>query len=369
MSNINVRLAGMRVRKTEEAGYVPGGYLIEPDKTDNLPPGVTQVEYLEMIAPKLYMLDFKGDDLPRIQKLLSEHDPDLTSRIVPLRTTVSIKEFRLIIPEALLGVLTKKEQDRAELFVPPTQIQYRVPVLYRFIKRRYAEELIKDGKLRISSFERCRKCEGGCGERFDQGEGKGGFSIQAGDITGEFMLQVGGNPLMLCMALSPDARRSKGDVCIEIFDLFALIAAISAGLAEKGITIKRIMHGPCSYADRLFVRRCVKSGHDLEKLLGQLTSGTGSFDFNLCGKIAFNEVGEQHYFTKPMKFADEHEYRIVWDCDCIPGDGKVDIVLKNVQSFCRLYEDPWTKVKQRRTESGIECAKRKKMRSSRRIQG
>ena len=148
---------------------------------------------------------------------------------------------------------------------------------------------------------------------------------------------------MFCMALSPDARRAKDDVCIEIFDLVALIDAISVGLADKGITIKRIMHGPCSYADRLFVRRCVKSGHDFEKLLGQLMSGTGRFDFNLCGIIPLNEAGEQHYFTKPPQFADEHEYRVVWDCDCTPEDGKIYIVLKNVQSFCRLYEEPCRK--------------------------
>ena len=358
MSNINVRIAGMRIRKTEEAGYVPGGYLIEPDKADDLPPGVTQVEYFEKVAPKLYTLDFKSDNLPRIQKLLSEHNTDSTSFIVPSK--VSIEEFRLIISEDLLGLLTKNEQDRAEPFAPPAQIQYQAPILYRFIKRRYAKELIEEGKLRISSFERCRKCEEGCGERFDQGEGKGVFSIQAGDITGEFVLQVGGNPLMLCTALSPDARKAKNDVCVEIFDLPALIVAISTRLTDKGITIKRIMHGPCTYTDRLFARKCVKSGHDLEKLLGQVMSGTGSFDFNLCGKIALNEFGERHYFTKPRQFADEHEYRIVWDCDCVPEDGKVDVVLENVQSFCRLYEDPCTKAKQRKAKSGIECTKKKR---------
>ena len=165
---------------------------------------------------------------------------------------------------------------------------------------------------------------------------------------------------MLCMALSPDARKDKDDVCIEIFDLPALIVAISTGLEDKGITIKRIMHGPCTYADRLFVRKCVKSGHDLEKLLGQVMSGTGRFDYSLCGEIALNEVGDRHYFTKPRQFMEEHEYRIVWDCDCTPKDGKVDVVLENVQSFCRLYEDPCAKTKKHRTKSYIECTKKKR---------
>ena len=367
MSNINVRLSGFRVRKTEDEGYVPGGYLIEPEKESNLPAGVTQVEYFELLAPKLFALDFKGTDLPRIQKILGERDLNRAAHIVPLKVNISVDEYRLIIPESLLNILTKREQARARIFLPPAQIQYQPPVLYRFIKGHYAKELMEEGKVRISSFERCRKCEGGCGERFDQGEGKGLFVVQAGDCTAEFMLQVGGNPLMFCMALSPDARKEKDDVCIEIFDLPLLINAISASLAEAGMKIKRVLHGPCSYADRLFVQKCVKSGHALEKLIGQLVSGTKGFDFHLLGTIPLMEIGDRHYFTKPMSFSDEHEYRIAWDCDSVPEDGKIDIVLKDVQSFCRLYEKPClTKSKHKaRPPKGCGGKKRRNVRRGR----
>lgn len=358
MSNINVRLSGVRIRKTEDAGYVAGGYLIEPEKEPNLPLGVTQVEYFELLAPKLFAFDFKGADLPRIQKLLNEHDLNHASHVVPLKAKISVEEYRLIVPETLLSIFSKREQDKAQMFLPPVQMQYLPPVLYRFIKGCYAKDLMEEGKIRISSFERCRKCEGGCGDRFDQGEGKGVFSIQAGDCTAEFMLQVGGNPLMFCMALSPDARKGKDDVCIEIFDLPLLINAISVGLTEAGIKIQRVLHAPCSYAERLFVRKCVKSGHALEKLVGQMVSGTKGFDFHLCGEMPLIEIGDRHYFTKPISFSDEHEYRIVWDCDSVPEDGKVDIVIKDVQTFCRLYEKPCLSKNKRDTQSPKGCTEK-----------
>ncbi len=338
MSNVNVRLAGLRILKTEEARCRTGNYLIEPDKATDLPPGVTQVEYLELLAPKLWSLVFQAGDLPRMCNLLCENDLEPSSHIVPLPSKISIDKYRLIIPETLLSSLSETDQAKAERFVPPAQVQNQEPILFRFIKKCYADELMNKGKLRISSFERCRKQEGGCGDRFDKDEGKGVFSIQAGDFTAEFMLQVGGNPLMLCMALSPEARKQKDDVCIEIFDLSALINAVSTALMEKGLTINRIMHGPCSYADRLFVRKCVKSGHAFEKLLRQMFTGPTGFDYHICERIPLNEVGERHYFTKPTRFSEEHEYRIVWDCDSVPKEGKVDVTLKDVQSFCRLYE-------------------------------
>lgn len=352
MSSINVKLAGVRIWKTDKDGYVPSDYLIKPESETDFPQGVVPVDYLELLAPKMFVLEIMSDDLPRIQKLLDEHDLNQESQILPLKAKIAVEKYNLIIPESLLNILTKKEQAKAKIFVPPAQIQYQPPVLYRFIKRRYAKALLEEGKIRISSFERCRKCEGGCGERFDQDEGKGIFSIQAGDCTAEFMLQVGGNPLIFCMALSPNARKGKEDVCIEVFDLPLLINAISVGLEKSGITIKRVLHGPCSYSDRLFVRKCVKAGHELEKLIDQMTSDR-NIDFHLCGAIPLMEIGDRHYFTKPLNFSDEHEYRIVWDCDSVPKDGKIDIVLEDVQSFCRLYEQPMlTKEKRRAKKRG-----------------
>ena len=358
MSNINVRLSGVQIRRTEDAGYVPGGYLIEPVKDSILPMGAVPVEHFELLPPKLFFLDFNGEELPRFRKLLDERDLEHVATIVPQKVKIAVDQYRLIIPETLLNILSKKERKTAKMFLPPAQVQYQPPVLYRFIKAHYAKELVEEGKVRISSFERCRKFEGGCGDRFDQGEGKGVVSIQADDCTAEFMLQVGGNPLMFCMALSPDARKGKDDECVEIFDLPLLINAISVGLTEAGIKIKRVLHGPCSYADRLFVRKCVKSGQALEKLVGQMVSGKG-FDFHLCGEIPLIEIGGRHYFTKPMSFSDEHEYRVVWDCESVPEDGKIDVVIKDVQSFCRLYEKPCLTKSKHEAKSPKVCAEKK----------
>ena len=109
------------------------------------------------------------------------------------------REYELVIKESQVAKLPVEHQHLAKEKPPPSIGLYEVPVLYRFIPKEYAESFFAKGELMISSFERCRKKEGGCGDRHDKDEGKGIFAIRAGDCVTEFDIQVGA--IRSCYAL------------------------------------------------------------------------------------------------------------------------------------------------------------------------
>ena len=333
MTNIRVRLTGVRVRIVGAVADEPPTPMPAPVMPDKLPAGVVPVEYFEFGHERVFAIRLPAEEISELERIARDLKLNPIECIHPSKVRVWDREYELVIKESLVAKLPVKYQHLAKEKPPPTFGFYEVPVLYRFIPKEYAESLFAKGELMISSFERCRKDEGGCGDRHDKDEGKGTYTIQAGDCVAEFDIQVGGNPLMLCTSLNIDAKHNQGDACIEIFDLPAMINEITEGLRAKGLLVRRIQHGPCNYANRLFVRKCVRTVSSLAELMKGLMDG--AFDFEMCAKMPLVEVGNKHYFTKPVNFATEHEYRIVWDCDNAPSDGRVIVPLKDPSAYCR----------------------------------
>ena len=333
MTGIRVRLSGFRVIRGDTAAYAPREHkrTLSPEE---LPAGVVPVEYFEFGNEKLLAIRRPAEEVSVLERIAIDLKLDPRECIRPKKVEVYDLEYELVINESLVSKLPSKYRDGIKEIPPPSYGLYESPVLYRFIPRKYAQRLFSLGELLISSFERCRKDEGGCGDRHDKDEGKGMFAIQAGDCVAEFDIQVGGNPLMLCSSLNVNAKHNSDDACIEIFDLPGMINEITEGLHAKGLRIKRIQHGPCNYANRLFVRKCAKTGSGLSQLLNSVLLGN-SFDLEMCARMPLMEVGNKHYFTKPVRFAEEHEYRIVWDCENVPSDGSVLVTLKDPSAYCR----------------------------------
>jgi len=333
MTNIRVRLTGVRVRIAGAVVDEPPKLMPAPVMPDKLPAGAVPVEYFEFGYEKSFSIRRPAEEVSELERIARDLRLNPSECIRPSKVRIWDREYELVIKESQVAKLPVKYQHLAKEKSPPSFGLYEVPVLYRFIPKEYAESLFAKGELMISSFERCRKDEGGCGDRHDKDEGKGTFAIEAGDCVAEFDVQVGGNPLMLCTSLNVNAKHNQGDACIEIFDLTTLINEITEGLLAKGLLIRRIQHGPCNYANRLFVRKSVKTGSGFPELIGGLING--AFDFEMCAKMPLEEVGNKHYFTKPVNFATEHEYRIVWDCDNVPADGCVIVTLKDPSAYCR----------------------------------
>ena len=333
MTDIRVRLCGFRIIRGCTPAYVPQepSYALSPGE---LPVGVTPVEYFEFGHEKLFTIRRPAEEISVLEEIATYLKLNPHGCIRPAKVRIYDLEYELEINESLVAKLPAKYRDGIKEKAPPSCGFYESPVLYRFIPRPYARRLFSLGELQISSFERCRESEGGCGDRHDKDEGKGMFAIQSGDCVAEFDIQVGGNPLMLCTSLNINAKHNQEDACIEIFDLPGMIKEITEGLYAKGLRIKRIQHSPCNYSDRLFVRRCAKTGSSLVQLLNGLI-GDNRFDIELCARLPLMEVGNKHYFTKPINFANEHEYRIVWDCENVPSTGSVIVTLKDPSAYCR----------------------------------
>ena len=333
MTNIRVRLSGFRVRIGGSAADAPPKQIPAPVMPDKLPAGVVPVEYFEFGYEKLFSIRRPAEEISELERIARDVKLNPRECIRPSKVRIWDREYELVIKESQVAKLSAECRDSIKEIPPPSRGFYEPPVLYRFIPREYAQRFFTMGELMISSFERCRKEEGGCGDRHDKAEGKGTFAIEAGDCVAEFDIQVGGNPLMLCSSLNVNAKHNQGDVCIEIFDMSAMINEITEGLHAKGLRIRRIQHGPCNYANRLFVRKCAVAGSELFQLLtGMERNG---LDFEMCAKIPLMEIGNKHYFTKPVRFANEHEYRIVWDCENVPTDGHVVVTLKDPSVYCR----------------------------------
>lgn len=332
MTDIRVRLCGFRLIRCDAAAYVSQKQqrVLSPGE---LPAGVVPVEYFELGHEKLLAIRRPAEELSVLEGIATDLKLNPCECIRPAKVRIYDLEYELVIKESLVTKLPAKYRDGIKEKPPPSCGLYETPVLYRFIPKQYAQTLFSSGELQISSFERCRKDEGGCGDRHDKDEGNGVFAIQAGDYVAEFDIQVGGNPLMLCTSLNVNAKHNQEDACIEIFDLPAMVNEITEGLHAKGLRIKRIQHGPCNYANRLFVRKCAKIGSSLAQLLNGLI-GNG-LDFEMCARMPLMEIGNKHYFTKPVNFANEHEYRIVWDCENVPLDGSVIVTLKDPSAYCR----------------------------------
>lgn len=332
MTDIRVRLCGVRIIRCGADAYVPQVHKRAFSPME-LPAGAVPVEYFEFGHEKLLAIRRPAEEISILERIATDLKLNPRECIRPAKVRIYDLEYELIIKESLVAKLPSKYRDGIKEIPPPSCGLYEAPVLYRFIPRKYAERLFSLGELQISSYERCRKDEGGCGDRHDKDEGKGMFTIQTGGCVAEFDVQVGGNPLMLCASLNVNAKHNKEDACIEIFDLPAMITEITEGLRAKGLRIKRIQHGPCNYANRLFVRKCAKVGSSLAQFLNDLTED--SLDFEMCARMPLKEIGNKHYFTKPVNFANEHEYRIVWDCENVPAAGSVIVTLKDPCAYCK----------------------------------
>ena len=318
---------------TEQMGYVPGGIAIEPSTNPDLPKGCSPLECKKLVRQPLKEVHFAGDDIQRAFQIMQSFKLP-TGHLVPIKVRTSIEECNLVLPEGIVSQLTGEEQARAKEFVPPIQVSYEPPVMYRFIGKEYIDRFFETGELQLSTFNRCKTAE--VGGRSDTGEGICTFVGIMGDQTVETVVGAGGNPLMLCFSLGVNARHDKYDGSIVVHDFPRFMMSITEELVKKGVPVLRVMHGPCTYSERLIVKRGIREDESMSQFVNAVSGNKSSFDFDLLRIIANQIGGVRNYFTKPPCFSDEQEYRMVWDCaDGYEGDViKVNLDKKVVEMCC-----------------------------------
>jgi hypothetical protein len=173
------------------------------------------------------------------------------------------------------------------------------PTAFRFMDQQYVDEFFAEGKLRLSSF--ARFASHADEERLDVSEGQVTFSHRTKQGGGQTLLAqaaVGRNAFVLCAAM----RRSD-----EIQTAFGCNSYISINNTEQfAMAIANKLpgfvtgwEGPCLYQSTKIIDR------DLGFL--ELPRTTEEIQ-----RIVFEGMKQYPYFLKHERYANQVEYRFVW---------------------------------------------------------
>lgn len=285
-----------------------------------LPEGYTQLEYIEyrpQKPPKLYLLHgyrTKEDAESRTRELCALC-PSKEYRILA-RTEQQIKEYVILLPDTAIEILTSSE--RKNLVLLPQEIQYAdyQPRLYRFMEEIYIDDFLQNGTLLLTTYNRCQRLEDP--NRADISEGRNLLIGESGGLKCDLDMGTGDNVLMLCTSLSKNNHLPSGEPyksCIEILDVNYFVQSITASLLEEKVPVKAVIKGPCIYSGKT-IQRTISCG-DIENLLPRNNEATGEGTINFDALFAtMTNIGQTDiFFSKPIQYSYENEYRIIWLLD------------------------------------------------------
>ena len=194
------------------------------------------------------------------------------------------------------------------------------PLVWRFLEDSYISEFLEDGKLRLSTFIRCK---GAVSSRTDDREGY----VEWYD-TGRRRIAtscVGSNAFMLCSSLSPFATNPKKcKHALFILNLNGLIEELTKCIRGKGYDVSAVVKGPCSYSSRQFMVDDVypRTDEALQKL---------------------NDApGDRLYMMKDarMKYMNEWEYRVLWLTDRSDVPEHLDVIVEHPCDYAQCISVP-----------------------------
>ena len=308
------------------------------DRNNQLPEGYTPVEFIEY-RPKQDQL-FAFGQFERFKEAL-----ELARRInasfgndICKITNIQIPEnvlFCVIFPESVFEKVDYINREECTMCETPTNVVYNIPILYRFldIKGEYVDMFFETGKLKLTTFEKCKELEDE--NRKDTKEGQSKLFGYDGDIKMEIGVGVGSDAIMLCTSLCSEYEDDKGIIYtkfIEIYDVKGLLLAIADQLTKNGYVIKNILFGPCFYTKKEF-HNTVCSETFREKIDKEQV-----FDWDEMLKIANSIGGNNMFFQKPIDKRLENEFRLLWIVDNIKKDQDIFVTIPHPEAYCRLKD-------------------------------
>ena len=301
------------------------------ENQDGMPEGYTALESIERIPQRIFLLPGFNDC-----KLVEERSREISGKnttsfpIIPFK--ISITEFAIQLPEDAIQFLTEEEKQKLIDPMPNLEPCEHIPMLYRHIDKQFIEEFFKYGKLKLTTYKRCKNIEDTI--RRDADEGKTTLETKEEGNTIQIGYGVVGC-IMLCLSLSKEYTSSKGEkseCCIEIQNVYDFTYLITDQLLQNGIKVKSVLKGPCCYNDRNIQRQINTTA--IKKMEEQMSKGTSS-DFNLLFDTAGAIDQNDAYFSKPVEKSVENEYRIVWILDEEPKEENYFVEIPAAIPFCR----------------------------------
>lgn len=248
------------------------------------------------------------------------------------RTHCLVKEeWGLEITEDYLFLLDEHEKipERLKEITYQPFMQPYIPMIYRYMEKQWLDLFFKEGKLRLSSFRNFRKHSDE--QRGDKSEGNSILIGTGNNKTIYSVVSTGidafvlSTSLMYNYALYSDF---KVDGCFVIERPIEFMQEISKHIPD----FIGINFGPCIYKPESLIKRQLPD-FDLKSIQSDddPTKNDLGKIFTTSNQIGGNDV----LFKKSLKYAPQHEYRILWHSKQINLPDFIDITAPNSRQFCR----------------------------------
>ena len=307
------------------------------DDHHQLPEGYTPIEYIEYHPKQEQLYAFGQFEKYKEALELAKRIDSSCGKNVCNISCFQVPEnvlFGVVFPESVFEIVNFLKKDDCLKYELPTNVIYNIPILYRFIEEQYVDEFFKTGKLKLTTFDNCKKLEDD--NRKDTKEGQSELFGYDGDVKMKIGFGVGSDVIMLCSSLCSEYKDDKGTIYtkyIEIFDVQGLLFTIAEQLSKNGYTIKSMMYGPCFYTKKEF-HGAVHSDAFREKL-----DKEQKFDWDEMMRIANTIGGNNMFFQKPVDKRSENEFRLLWIVDNLEKDKDIFVTIQHPETYCKLIDN------------------------------
>jgi hypothetical protein len=211
----------------------------------------------------------------------------------------------------------------------------RRPYVYRYLEKEYVDKFFEDGTLRLSSFSAFKKHKDE--QRGDPLEGLGLVIHRNGEGEGQTFWAVmknGHDAYVLCGSILSAAVLGESfgaNSGFRINDTTGFADAVSRHIAGFAFGTE----GLCHYADGRTVKRDF-GRIDFSKFAA--SEDQQSWDQQKVFSAIREMAGDDVYFLKDVRFANQSEYRMLWFTSGVVPD-YIEIRCPEARQFCTRFED------------------------------
>jgi hypothetical protein len=247
---------------------------------------------------------------------------------------LSKEEWGLEVSEDYLDLLDPFEKTPNRLREIPFQpfIQAYIPMVYRYLEKEWITAFFKEGKLRLSSFNKFRQHADE--HRGDKEEGQ---NLIIGNLKNNQVLvkvSTGIDAFVLSSSLMHSKELYKDfnvESCFIIERPLEFMQEIGKHIPE----FKGINFGPCLYKPNHSILRQFPEV-DLDSLKSE--DDPNNMDLNKIFALSNAAGGAEVLFTKTIDYSHQHEYRMLWHSEINPLPDYIDIIAPEARQFCRIID-------------------------------
>lgn len=204
----------------------------------------------------------------------------------------------------------------------------RLPIVTRFLDKRYVEEFFSSGKLRLSTFTAFRNHKNE--ERCDPNEGRVNAEIKTPNANHHIAAINGQEAYILCGGLveNPAMEASFSTQCgMRILNPLAFADTVSGRIPG----FVGGYQGNCIYRDETFIRKQSSALFEPPGNQDGVEKWANDYD-----RFVAQQTSEA-FFIKHLKYAHQNEYRFIWFAQGYETT-ELYIDCPEARQFCQKYE-------------------------------